>query len=99
MRHEKTFRRDDGSRVKVEVRLEIEYGRKPVFTYWAGACQPRKRTFISATNHDDYSWRRLSREDRDKEDMRRILSVATADELHEVAMELWDLCKPEKQST
>ena len=34
MRHEKTFKRDDGSRVKVEVRLEIEYHRKPVFAYW-----------------------------------------------------------------
>ena len=62
---EKIYRREDGSRVKVVVNPWIDYNdvkyRLDVYT-----SQPRKRTYINVEDTNDFTWRRLSMEDRRK---------------------------------
>ncbi len=89
MKHEKIIRRDDGSRVKIEVQLICEYTRdKPQWQFKCFHCAPGKRTWTTAVNHDDYSWRRLGHDERQTEDRRRSLLLASEDEVADVMREL-----------
>lgn len=95
MKHEKIIRRDDGSRVKIEVRLICEYTRDyPQWSFQCYRCERGKRTWTTGVNHDDYSWRRLSHEERLAEDRRRSLLLASEAEVAETMRELIALIVP-----
>lgn len=95
MRHEKIIKRPDG-RVKIEVDLFMDtyFGSKHRWsfrTYW---CPKGKRTWTTHVNHDDFSWRRLTSEQRIEEDHRRCLKLATPEEIHTAMLELWEKFRP-----
>lgn len=95
MTHEKILKRPDGSRVKIEVRLDCQYGCEPYkWSFTCSKCAPGKRTFVSAHGGDDYAWRRLSTVDRDIEERRRYLTLATEEEVTGVMLELLAKIKP-----
>jgi len=95
MKHEKIIRRDDGSRVKIEVQLICEYTRtSPQWSFKCYRCEPGKRTWITGVNHDDYLWRRLGHEERQAEDRRRSLLLASEAEVAETMRELIALIVP-----
>jgi len=95
VKHEKIIRREDGSRVKITVELVCEWFRsEPLWTFICHRCGPNKRTWTTPVNHDDYSWRGLSSEDRDKEDRRRSLLLASEDEVLQVMRELLAKIEP-----
>lgn len=95
MKHEKIIRRDDGSRVKIEVQLICEHTRTaPQWSFKCYRCEPGKRTWTTSVNHDDYSWRRLSHEEQQAEDRRRSLLLASEGEVAETMRELIALIVP-----
>lgn len=95
MRHEKVIRRDDGSRVKIEVRLICEYTeRAPRWSFQCDRCEPGKRTWKTSVDHDDHSWRRLSHTERQMEDRRRSLLLASESEVAEAMRELLEKIVP-----
>jgi hypothetical protein len=96
MRHEKIFIREDKSKVSLTVSIDIStYSRTPIeWDFSVAICEPRKRTWKYVTNKDDYSWRKLSMEDRAKYDRSMYLKHVTTEEVLEVQMELWEMIKP-----
>lgn len=96
MRHTKEIKRPDGSKVRITAILRCDYMlRSCEYRLEVEKSEPRKRTWRSAVNHDDYKWRGLNAEDRKKEDLRRQLTVITADEAQSVALELWEMARPD----
>lgn len=95
MRHEKIIKRPDGSRVRITVTLDTEsYKTTARWGFMCDVCEKGKRTWTTPVNRDDYSWRRLSAEDRIAENKRRCLTLASEEEVLEVMQELMALIKP-----
>lgn len=95
MRHERILNRPDGSRVRINVTLSVEWNRDEVrWDFSVYHCAPRKRTWTTPVNHDDYSWRDLDREQRRAEDKRRCLTLASESEVLETMNELLQSIKP-----
>lgn len=92
-RHQKEIKRTDGSKVRITVEVRIDY-RECKYSFSVDTCQPRKLTWVSAVDHNDYSWRRLSPEDRQSEDTRRKLLHVTLEEVQSLAEELWQGLQP-----
>lgn len=90
MTHEKIFKREDGTRYKIWVKLEVDtYRVFPYWVFWVHKCEPRKRLFGSVIPHDyrypiDYS---------SNESV--YLQHVTPEEVLETKLELWNLIKPE----
>jgi hypothetical protein len=95
MYHEKIFKRDDGSKVKVTVRLGITpVGGGVWWEYNTYRCEKGKRSWFSHINHDEYGWRKLDSEGRRLEDRRRALLLASVEEIEETMRELIGLIQP-----
>lgn len=95
MRHEKIIKRPDGSRVKITVTLNTQSHRNEAYwNFMCHVCEPRKRTWTTPVNHDDYSWRDLNHDDRVAEDKRRCLTLASEEEVLDAMQELLQSIKP-----
>jgi hypothetical protein len=97
MLHEKIFKREDGSRVKIEVVVTITWSRseKPVYRYLVRLCEPKKRTWKPVENFGyNYKWRAMSIPDRGKYQIKKYLEHVTKEEMLETALEAWELMKP-----
>lgn len=82
--HEKIIKRDDGSRIKIIVRIEgYSYG---IVSYNVDVerCKPKKRTWENVFLRTD---RRPDREG-------RLLGIVSSDELHQAKKELWLSLEP-----
>lgn len=90
MTHEKIFKRVDGSKVKLIVKLILEWTDYSAAD-WKFACfhcAQRKRTWVDVVNTDSYQWRRLSQDDRRKSESRDVLKYVTKEEIRETMREL-----------
>ena len=93
-KHEKIFKREDGSRVKIVADLmnyrlfDFEY-RTSVYT-----CKKNKRSWFGVVNTDSYEYRGLSMDDRRKAEKAAQLKIVSKDEILQVKIELWELLKP-----
>jgi len=92
-RKEKILRRDDGLRVKVISKL-IQYSNKAEYKQYVLVCQKRKRTWISPTDTNNYTYRRLSMEDREKRRVAEMKEFVSETELSCALVELWENLKP-----
>jgi hypothetical protein len=93
MIHEKIFVRESGAKVKITVWLTVDY-RDTTWRVDVETCQPKKRTWVNVYSTDDYSFRKLSPEDRRKFIEEKQMAVITTEELQEVKTELWMNLKP-----
>jgi len=93
MNHEKLLKRSDGSKIKIRVRFWIRtiY---PMYDVEVLICEPRKRTFYNVYSSDDWSYRKLSMEEREKYVYEKQLEHVTEDEIMEAKMEMWNILKP-----
>lgn len=57
-------------------------------------CPARKLSYTYVNNTDDYTWRRLSMEDREKATMAEYLKHVTAEEILAAKIDLWNAIKP-----
>ncbi len=93
MRHEKVIKREDGSRVKIDVDFredhsDVTYGIN-VLTSSKG-----KRKFRETVNSDDWDRRSLDMDKRPAHDMKIYLKHVTAEEIQSAKLELWEKLKP-----
>lgn len=95
MQHEKIFKLEDGSRLKVVVLLIVDSSRKTVeygvsvFTAVSG-----KRTFTPIVNRDTFTFRNMSMEERREFVEKQIIEVVGEERLLETKLELWESLKP-----
>ncbi len=97
MRHVTEIRRVDGTRVKITAQLYIEISGGVKYSFSVFTRAPRKRTWVNAVNHDDYTWRRLSHAEREAEDTRLKLLHVTAEEVQQAYLNLWQSIRPNFQ--
>ncbi|MCP4356295.1 MAG: hypothetical protein GY793_11870 [Proteobacteria bacterium] len=98
MRHEKIIRREDGSRIKIEVSVYMDGhgGGKPRYDFTVTLCEKGKRTFKGVHNFDyDYTWRAMSMEDRKKYCKNKYLEYVSTEEVNQAFLELWEMLKPD----
>lgn len=98
MKHEKILRRDDGSRVKIEVLLNTDSYRSGFgYTSRVFSCEKGKRTWVGTYNHDCHMYRKLSMDERIRFQYDSQFNLVLETELQEVRLELWDKIKPKHQ--
>ena len=93
MKHEKIFKRDDGSRAKVVATVLVDWYGDPKWSFVVHTCEPLKRTWTCKVGD---SWRRrgMTHEERTAEDVRLYLQDVTPTEVEETYRELWELIGP-----
>jgi hypothetical protein len=89
--HEKIIKREDGSRIKIEVRLSF-WSSPPEYSHQVFKAEKGKRTFIGCPEGHDY--RSLSMEARAKYVEAFGLTLATEEEIVEAQHELHQLLEP-----
>lgn len=96
MKHEKIFKREDGSKVNIGIDFYPEsFTNKFTYRVSVSTCEPKKRAFRYVNDTDDYTWRRLSSEERKTYEMKKNLEHVTKEEVQETAIELWQKMKPD----
>ncbi len=94
MRHEKTIKREDGSRVRISVELSNPSYEDARITSYVCTCKKGKRTWTLTYNSDDYKYRALSMPERRKYEEQSQLAAVSSAELLETKIELWQKLKP-----
>ena len=95
MRYEKILKRQDGSRVRILVEFRAEWNAiKPVWDFVVHACEKGKRTWTTPCDSNDYSFRKLSMEDRAKLIREKSLLLASVEEVESAMLELWETIRP-----
>jgi hypothetical protein len=90
MRHEKIFRREDGSQVKLQVFFRSEYYTASPWSFEVFLKKKRGKTWYSPIDEDDYRWRRLPLIARQQDKHRQYLEFVTKEEVLEAMNELWE---------
>lgn len=98
MRHEKIFKRDDGSRVKIRVWISTDLynSRDLQWGFDVHIAQKRKRNWEPACNEFDYAFRSLSHLEKKKRLMEKSLMHVTPEEIHAAMIELWQMIEPQE---
>lgn len=93
--HEKIYKLEDGSRLKVVAQLIVDSTRGTV-EYGASvyAAAPGKRAFAPIVNRDTFSFRNMSMEERRQFTGKQLVAIAGEERLLEVKLELWESLKP-----
>lgn len=95
MKHEKIFKLENGSRVKVEVELSsVRFGSDLEWSYTVMTCEPRKRTWKSPVDTDCYKYRALSMEERREFREKTFEGIVKQEMVIETANELFGKLKP-----
>lgn len=95
MKHEKIYKRQDGSKVKVIAEFSVDaYRNNHSWGFSVEFCEPNKRTWRSPVDTDNYMWRKLSMEDRRKDNVRKFLELVSVSEVLETQNELYKMLGP-----
>lgn len=96
MRYEKIIKRDDKSRVEIDVEFyQSTYtGNPPSYKISIYICEPGKRKFHGIYRSDDWEYRKLSVPDREKWVLQQQLKYVTTEEILQAKLELWEKLKP-----
>lgn len=96
MKHEKIIRREDGSRVKIEVSIYLDSYRRgePVYSFETSKCEKGKRTWKYPHSENDYVWRALDIKGRNEYSKNKYLYLVSKEEVMEAYIELWEKIKP-----
>lgn len=93
MKHEKIFTRPDGTKIKVVASYYSDW-RTQKWDYEVEYCLPKKRTWISPVDTNDYTWRKLSMPEREIENKKKYCELASVGEIMETQIELHKLIAP-----
>lgn len=95
MKHETVLKRDDGSKAVIYTAIRaISHSDDVVFNQEVWTAEKGKRKLKPSFSTDDYTWRRLSREEKAIFEMNSMLEHVTKIELHQAKLELWEKIKP-----
>lgn len=91
---ETILKRPDGSRVKIVARITGRYYSEIGFDVIVYVCKPGKRTWESLIDENDFGYRRLSLDNREKMLKQKQLEIVTPQEIYEAKLKLWESFKP-----
>lgn len=94
MKAEKIIKREDGSRVRIITSLRDSYSNQPIYESIVHVCGKGKRTWNGTYSDGDFSFRRLSMDERKVFINEKNLEYVTEQELHDAKLELWESIKP-----
>jgi hypothetical protein len=96
-RHEKIFKREDGTQYRIDAFLYVESFSQLRFKYDVSVTWKAKgkRKWLNVSDSDDWECRKLDIEDREKWHYQKYLEHVTAEEILETKLELWNKIKPE----
>ena len=97
MNAEKIFKREDGSQVKITAGFHIGWSDNA--PKWHTSVLTRgkgKKNWLGVYSGDNYEYRSLPMEDREKFILDAKLKHCTLEEMHEVKMQFWNSLKPEQ---
>ena len=91
------FRKDDGTKVKVQLYLFGDYGNIKYRIHDVRYCEQRKRTWksLEASFRDNYDYRKLNQDDRRKYEIEKYVAFIGKDIMKEAIMSVWELLKPD----
>lgn len=93
MTHEKIIKREDGTRVCIQLTLIADF-REVSWRVNISVCQPKKRTFKGIYSSDDYLFRRMEHEEKKYFIESKQLEYVTPAEILFAKLELWNKFKP-----
>lgn len=93
---DKIYKHELGTRYRLTTRLDFDFPVRGKANYRQTAtyCLPKKRTWHSLTNSNDYKYRSLSMDDRRKKEISDIRLTFGEDFIHKAKLELWNSIKP-----
>lgn len=96
MEYEKILKREDGSRVKIEVSFFFlsSYGDNFRYGIDVYRCEKGKRTWINCCDKDSYTYRSLKMSERKEHEEQANLIHVTQWEIYQAKIELWKKFKP-----
>lgn len=94
MKLEKIIKREDGSRVRIIASIYNSY-QKIKYETCVHICEKGKRTWRGVYDTDNFMYRRLNTEDREKFILEAQLKAVTEDELFDAKLDLWNMIRPE----
>ncbi len=95
MKHEKIFKLDDGSRVKVIVSLDSASVLGDLeWDFFALTCEKGKRTWVSPIDKNQHSYRKKTMKERSEFAKAKYSELATKEMVEDTANELWNKLKP-----
>lgn len=86
MIHEKTIKREDGSRVRIYIH--------PDYSFWVYVCEPKKRKFKQPFDDNHYTYRCMNMKERREYEIKMYFTVATPEEVHQEKLAVWQNKKP-----
>lgn len=99
MRHEKTIKREDGSKVLIKVVFSCDFTRlTPDWSFDVFTCEKGKRTWNAVCDRTSYGFRRLSSDERPQKIRDEFMRHVTAEEVESVMLELWDNLRQNQQT-
>jgi len=96
MYHEKIIKREDGTHYQIRVDVYIENYNSDGAKYRVSLYKrlPKKRSWYSVNNTDDYTWRKLNHVEREAYEKKLQLEHVTPEEIMQAKLELWEKIKP-----
>ena len=95
MRVEKIIKRDDGSRIKLDVSVgNYNFQNKFKYDIYVSVCKKGKRTFTGSYSSDSFSYRCLNHDDRQKYILESQLKLVSEKEIYDAQIELWQMLEP-----
>lgn len=93
--HEKIYKLEDGSRLKVAVSISVDcWSREPEYNFEVYAQKNGERKWKSVSDRNDRICQAMSFDERAIYQLNLYIEAATAERLNEVALELWESLKP-----
>ncbi len=91
------FKKEDGTRVRVQLYLFFEYKDIRYRIYDIRYCEPRKRTWksLEVSFRDNWEYRQLNQNERGKYEIEKYVAFVGKDMLKEAIMSAWELLKPD----
>ena len=91
------FRKEDGTRFRVRLYLFFEYKDIRYRISDIRYCEPGKRTWksLEGSFQDNWDYRKLDQESREKYEIEKYIEFAGKDKLEEAVMSAWESLKPD----
>ena len=94
MTHETIIKREDGSRLQIYVTVHLDTIKGAVYEVLLYRCEKGKRTFVNVIDSDNYTWRKMSVEDKAIHKQETFAKYLSLEEIQTAKEELWQKLKP-----
>ena len=91
------FKKEDGTRLRVQLYLYLDYKDIKYRISDTRYCEPRKRTWksLETSFRDNFDYRQLKQDDRRKYEIKKYVEFVGRDVLKEAIISAWESLKPD----